>query len=112
MPSLFETSSGSLQSSQSGNKLTLHFQNFSLSFTPRSLRKLHTYLSTVDLTDGLSYPLEKRFEIGFSSFPLKLFFNYYEITELIELIEEGLAEYAFKCLLKETGVSSSHDALA
>ncbi|MEM8897985.1 MAG: DUF6686 family protein [Bacteroidota bacterium] len=112
MAMLFETSSGSLHASRSRKKLTLQFLNFSLSFTPRSLSKLQAYLSTIDLSIGLDYPYEKRFEIGFSSFPLKLFFNYYEITELVELIEEGLAEYEFQCLLKEAGVSSSSDAMA
>ena len=112
MALLFDSPSGSLQASNSGKRITLQFLNFSLTFTPRSLNKLYSYLQTIDLSIGLDYPYEKRFEIGFSSFPLKLFFNYYEISELIELIEEGLAEHEFQCLLRETGISSSSDAMA
>ena len=112
MSILSASTSGSLQSSKSGKRIVIRFQNFSLTLTPRSLKKLYAYLSTQDYAEGLSYPLERRFEVAFASFPMTLYFNYYEITELMELIEEGLAEYNFQCLLKETGVSSSLDAMA
>jgi len=87
-----------------GRQLVLHFNNLSLRFTPRSLQRLRDQLLALDLSEGMFAPEEKRFELPFETYPITLHFDYYEVHEVLELIEEGLAQHELDQLLTGCGI--------
>jgi hypothetical protein len=102
---LHKTESGYVARTDKGNQLVLHFNNVSLCFTPRSLRRLQQHLQALDLDQGMFSPEEKCHEVAFSTFPITLHFDYYEIHEFMELVEEGLSQFDLERILGEVGVS-------
>jgi hypothetical protein len=87
-----------------GRQLMLHFNNLTLRFTPSSLYRMRDQLMALDLSKGMFTPEEKRFEVSFETYPITLHFDYYEVHEVLELIEEGLAQYELTQLLTGCGI--------
>jgi predicted dienelactone hydrolase len=104
MHTLHQTESGYMARPGEGRQLVLHFNNLSLRFTPRSLQRLRDQLLALDLSEGMFAPEEKRFELPFETYPITLHFDYYEVHEVLELIEEGLAQHELDQLLTGCGI--------
>lgn len=107
MNTLHQTESGYMARPGEGRQLVLRFNNLSLRFTPSSLRRLRQQLQELDLTEGMFAPEEKRFDVSFDPYPVTLHFDFYEVHEILELIEEGLAQYDLNELLSQAGISQA-----
>lgn len=110
MITLHQTESGYMARPTSGRQLLLHFNNLSIRITPRSLRRMRDYLRSMDMSEGMFNPEEKQFSVAFGSYPLTLHFDYFELQEVLELVEEGLAQYELAEMLEQAGVSWAGDS--
>ncbi|MEO0584181.1 MAG: DUF6686 family protein [Bacteroidota bacterium] len=107
---LHHTESGTIRLDESKNKCAIKFNNFGFELSLRSLKKLHQYLLQLDPNDGLFNPMDKCFEVCFSSGGMTLYFDYYEILEFTELIDDGLAQWQLRNLLTSSGITLSNGA--
>jgi len=110
MQIIYQTEEGYVATGQTSRQLIVKFHNFSLEFTPRSLRKLLSYLQDLVPHAYLFDPEDRCFEVTFATYPMSLHFKYLEIKAFAELIEEGLFQLSLETMLSETGVNFPSDA--
>lgn len=104
MQLLHKTEFGQASRTTAGRQIVLHFNQVSLRLTPLSLKKLGRHLQQIDLNQGIFTPEERVYEIAFATYPITIYLNYHEIYDLIELVDEALAQFELYDLLENAKV--------